>query len=57
MLCTMIDFNRQFNRQKAIKTITQLRMKPPKKQRMKKLMGIPAFEVPALQLDVFSGLT
>jgi hypothetical protein len=54
MLCAMMESTSVSIRQKAMETITKLRTNPPKKPRMKKLRGIRALKVPALQWDAFS---
>ena len=54
MLCAMMESESVSIRQKAMKTITQLRKKPRKKPRMMKLRGIWALKVPTLQWDAFS---
>ena len=54
MLCAMLESQSASIRRKALETIKKLRVKPPKKPRMRVLRGIRAFKVPTLQWDAFS---
>lgn len=54
MLCSMIESSSLAIRQKAMEIIKKAKTKPPKKPRMKKLMGIRSLKLPTLDWSAFS---
>jgi hypothetical protein len=54
MLCAMLESDSARTRKRAVEIIKDLRQKPPKKPRMKKLRGIRARKVPILQWSASS---